>query len=142
MLWRRSTDPGFCPACQYDLTGNTSGVCPECGAVIVSDPDVPRHFYARRFWWLPELSLFPDAGARHAAWKKARHEQRYTSVWWISGIVWALMMTTFFPAVREHLGPWWWKLLLLLATALFATIYYDRQALRRNLRRQAECDMH
>jgi hypothetical protein len=24
--------PGHCPACGYDLTGNVSGVCPECGA--------------------------------------------------------------------------------------------------------------
>jgi hypothetical protein len=24
-------DPGFCGRCGYDLTGNTSGVCPECG---------------------------------------------------------------------------------------------------------------
>jgi hypothetical protein len=24
----------FCPACGYNLTGNTSGVCPECGAAI------------------------------------------------------------------------------------------------------------
>lgn len=23
--------PGHCPTCRYDLTGNTSGVCPECG---------------------------------------------------------------------------------------------------------------
>lgn len=23
--------PGHCPHCGYDLTGNTSGVCPECG---------------------------------------------------------------------------------------------------------------
>lgn len=23
--------PGFCDQCEYDLTGNTSGVCPECG---------------------------------------------------------------------------------------------------------------
>jgi hypothetical protein len=23
-----------CPTCRYDLTGNTSGVCPECGAAI------------------------------------------------------------------------------------------------------------
>jgi hypothetical protein len=26
---------GHCVACQYDLTGNTSGVCPECGTAIV-----------------------------------------------------------------------------------------------------------
>jgi hypothetical protein len=24
--------PGRCPACDYDLTGNTTGICPECGA--------------------------------------------------------------------------------------------------------------
>ena len=28
---RRRLRPGFCPCCQYNLTGNTSGVCPECG---------------------------------------------------------------------------------------------------------------
>ena len=27
---------GRCGACDYDLTGNTSGVCPECGARILS----------------------------------------------------------------------------------------------------------
>ena len=26
---------GICRRCGYDLTGNTSGVCPECGTVIV-----------------------------------------------------------------------------------------------------------
>jgi len=25
---------GLCPKCDYDLTGNTSGVCPECGTLI------------------------------------------------------------------------------------------------------------
>ena len=35
----QKTDNGrtrFCPACGYDLTGNTSGVCPECGRKIGS----------------------------------------------------------------------------------------------------------
>lgn len=30
---RRRVAPGFC-ACGYDLTGNTSGRCPECGTVV------------------------------------------------------------------------------------------------------------
>jgi hypothetical protein len=33
LWWRDSrVPPGHCRACRYDLTGNTSGVCPECGA--------------------------------------------------------------------------------------------------------------
>jgi len=32
----RRTNPGHCPACNYNLTGNTSGVCPECGTAITS----------------------------------------------------------------------------------------------------------
>ena len=31
-----------CSSCEYDLTGNTSGVCPECGAAIVNDHRVSR----------------------------------------------------------------------------------------------------
>lgn len=30
-LCRRLVDLGLCSSCGYDLTGNTSGVCPECG---------------------------------------------------------------------------------------------------------------
>jgi len=33
-LWhrdRRRIPPGHCPGCGYNLTGNTSGVCSECG---------------------------------------------------------------------------------------------------------------
>ena len=28
----RHRGPRHCPRCGYDLTGNTTGVCPECGA--------------------------------------------------------------------------------------------------------------
>lgn len=30
----RGPKRGFCPECSYDLTGNTSGTCPECGGRI------------------------------------------------------------------------------------------------------------
>ena len=36
-LWhrgRRRPRPGHCRRCDYDLTGNVSGVCPECGTPI------------------------------------------------------------------------------------------------------------
>ena len=32
-FWPKSAKPGHC-GCGYDLTGNTSGVCPECGVEV------------------------------------------------------------------------------------------------------------
>jgi len=32
----RVTLPGHCPKCDYDLTGNSSGICPECGEAITT----------------------------------------------------------------------------------------------------------
>lgn len=34
LLFRRRTRPGHCRQCDYDLTGNVSGVCPECGTRV------------------------------------------------------------------------------------------------------------
>ena len=35
--WRRRRPrPGHCRSCGYDLTGNVSGVCPECGTHVAS----------------------------------------------------------------------------------------------------------
>ena len=36
VLWWRDRRPkaGFCKACKYDLTGNVSGRCPECGTPV------------------------------------------------------------------------------------------------------------
>jgi len=33
-LDRRRPSPGHCPRCRYNLTANTTGVCPECGLAI------------------------------------------------------------------------------------------------------------
>lgn len=40
LLWRRRRRPrpGVCGKCAYDLTGNVSGVCPECGTPIARFP--------------------------------------------------------------------------------------------------------
>ncbi len=36
ILWWRDRRPkaGFCKVCKYDLTGNVSGRCPECGKAV------------------------------------------------------------------------------------------------------------
>ncbi len=38
MLWRRHRriPPGHCQKCGYNLTGNVSGVCPECGEKVIA----------------------------------------------------------------------------------------------------------
>ncbi len=33
-LFRQRVEPGHCRQCEYDLTGNVSGICPECGKTI------------------------------------------------------------------------------------------------------------
>ncbi len=32
-IWRKRRQVGICVECDYDLTGNVSGVCPECGTL-------------------------------------------------------------------------------------------------------------
>jgi hypothetical protein len=36
---RREPGPGLCAKCQYDLQGNTSGICPECGTKAAPVPE-------------------------------------------------------------------------------------------------------
>ncbi len=40
---RRHYPPGHCPKCGYDLTGNESGVCSECGTGVGAPPLDPRN---------------------------------------------------------------------------------------------------
>ena len=43
LFWRdRRFRPGHCKNCGYDLTGNVSGVCPECGATAVKKGDAAQ----------------------------------------------------------------------------------------------------
>lgn len=38
---KRLLNLGLCPTCRYNLTGNTSGVCPECGSAVPTEPIAP-----------------------------------------------------------------------------------------------------
>jgi hypothetical protein len=42
-VWRKSRlpQPGHCVVCRYSLTGNTSGICPECGTAVKQPSEMP-----------------------------------------------------------------------------------------------------
>ncbi len=61
ILWYRDRPPpaGYCVKCGYDLTGNTSGICPECGQPVRA-PDAERAAAVSRAlprWWRPVMVL-------------------------------------------------------------------------------------
>lgn len=45
-----AADQRHCGRCEYDLTGNVSGICPECGWVIPKEP-VQLERADWTFWW-------------------------------------------------------------------------------------------
>jgi hypothetical protein len=54
LVWleRRRLPPQCCQACGYDLTGNASGTCPECGSIVApqrsdGQTDLPARTSAR-----------------------------------------------------------------------------------------------
>ncbi|HUU95965.1 MAG TPA: hypothetical protein VM487_09500 [Phycisphaerae bacterium] len=133
-FWRQPITPGTCPVCSYDLTGNVSGTCPECGTPIVMDPSIPRWFHRRSNRWLPELSLFPDAKARYEAWQKARQQYRP----WVGLLAVLLCVISCAPPTAERLGPYRWPVLLAAVCAAVAETLKGRRATRRGLRGQLE----
>ncbi len=34
LRWKKSDDGSYCLKCDYNLTGNVSGICPECGEAL------------------------------------------------------------------------------------------------------------
>jgi hypothetical protein len=135
--WRQTTTRAACPWCNYDLTGNLSGRCPECGTKLVNDPDIPRQFFAPQYRWLPELSLFPDAKVRYEAYRQAWREY-WRSRWaWLSLLPILALGFVVFSAERN---PYWYAgigpcLCLSLADAL-----KGRSLVRRSLRKQLRAD--
>lgn len=65
--WRRMHRPGTCYGCGYDLRGNTSHRCPECGLQLGGDED--KNWVSLRS--CPESLIFETAAQRDAAWRDA-----------------------------------------------------------------------
>ena len=48
-LWSRRRPFGRCPQCNYDLTGNVSGTCPECGRKVPQSAAEPPEANLKHF---------------------------------------------------------------------------------------------
>lgn len=133
--WRLPTTPGKCPTCDYDLTGNTSGVCPECGTRCVFDQSIPHWYYKSRFRWLPELAEFPDASARYAAHQAASKE---CNAWSRLALIVAAAFIAFEGEAWRPAGSagWWWRVQLAALAVSVLVISRERRRMRRALRRQ------
>lgn len=49
-LANHTKDPLHCGRCEYDLTGNVSGICPECGWQIPDPANPPKHETPLTVW--------------------------------------------------------------------------------------------
>lgn len=59
-------DPGHCGRCEYDLTGNTTGICPECGWTLNAEPpDSPGWAMWWRQWKIDRLHNWKAVFARY-----------------------------------------------------------------------------
>lgn len=135
-LWRQSFIPGICPVCNYDLTGNVSGTCPECGTPIVTDPGIPGWCFSGKYRWLPELADFPDAKARYNACQRARREYLRTPwAWLILPVMFGMCCLAFFA---ERTGIYWYAGLAAVMCVSLVSTLKARSLNRQSLRRQLE----
>ena len=106
---RKRTAAGQCATCGYDLTGNTSGVCPECGEAVidpaeqVSKPvirawEVPSGQQLRQ--WVLLTSLGTQSHAIHERWIR-----RDKVPFWVCRLVsYPVFAISFYPAA--YLVDW------------------------------------
>lgn len=141
-MWAKWGAMNICPICRYDLTGNVSGTCPECGSPVESDTRIPVRFYAAKYRWFPELGDFNTPKERYEALQRAWKDRPRTVI-----AVWAaLTLPVFIPAIlwyetpRRWLGSYWrWVFvasLILASIALGGMYWVQRGMIRKSLRKQ------
>ena len=135
-VWKRWGAAGICPVCQYDLRGNESGRCSECGTPIEADSRIPLWFFSREHRWLPELSHFETASQRQLAFQQATRAMQRTLSGWVTLIVLFLPVLCFTPTVQTWLGKKWTVTLVALTLLAFAMIWVHRRRMRALLRQQ------
>lgn len=135
-IWRNPVKIGYCPCCDYDLTGNQSGSCPECGTPIVIDPEIPYYLYARTYRMTPELGEFPDAKARHDASKRASEEFRRSRVSRLFTLLWLISIALLIAAAIPQFGNKRWMALFLSLGLTGIILWQCHRSWRTSLRRQ------
>jgi predicted RNA-binding Zn-ribbon protein involved in translation (DUF1610 family) len=151
-LWHHDRRPpkGHCQRCGYDLTGNESGTCPECGMRRV-DMRTSRRMEKRRFGdksYLvrlnPELLLLDDAADRIVVYRRAYFAfVRSWRCWlWLAAITAALItISEALHAARAELPPAWaiGELIVVWSMAGFGGyiwVWLGQNQMRASIRRQ------
>ncbi|HOQ84328.1 MAG TPA: hypothetical protein PLQ89_01300 [Phycisphaerae bacterium] len=98
--------PDLCGCCDYDLTGNTSGVCPECGWKLNNDllpMDSPRWAIWWRGWRIESLENWRRTLVLCVAWMLGFVVVSVIFFWRL-GLLWPLAGMTAFVAVHFALN--------------------------------------
>ena len=139
--WLLPADPAtVCPGCGYDLRGNSSGRCSECGIVVERNREIPRSLYTLSgYWFLPELARFASAGERYAAWKRVSADDRKSKrdgiiVIVVVGVLVMLNQSRWRRWLEQH----WLSATVLMGTVWLILIASARRRMRRGLRRELE----
>lgn len=131
--WRKLGLAGVCYECGYDLTGNVSGRCPECGTQI-SKKSIGLHISTR---WYPELLVYETAEERDNTWK-ASQKQIWINPYLLIGMAFvALMALSLADPIKQYLGSLSWLLYGIGILGIFASAWLLDRHRHRILRHKA-----
>ena len=103
---RRQRQTDCCVQCGYDLTGNVSGRCSECGRLI--DLDSKKRIRVDTYWY-PELNLFQTVDERDKAWQYMRSRFFREPYWWVCVTPGFVFIVSNCVHEWMHLPAWsWW----------------------------------
>jgi len=133
IAWTRWIKAGICAQCGYDLTGNTSGRCPECGIQIDGEGGTSTRGMLKT---APEIRLFKTASDRDDALRSVAKELRKHPVTWVQTAAWITSMTLMMLDDWIEFNPIIWTAFGICAGIVGITIWWDFRETRKRLRQK------
>ena len=131
-VWQQQGRTGVCYECGYDLFGNVSGRCPECGTQIGNETTRRVRGSSR---WYPELILFETAEERDEALRSAHSAARWKlRCWPFLACMIVLWVCCVIHQLKPLPIPWRWAVLGAALVMPFVAAWACRSATRSLLR--------